>query len=421
MNVFEQFESEVRLYSRIFPTVFTRAKGACLFDEHDRRFIDFLSGAGSLNYGHNNPQFKHALIRYLEQDGITQSLDLATSAKRQFIERFRSVILEPRALDYKLQFTGPTGANGIEAALKLARKITNRSNIIAFTGAFHGLSAGALSITANTFYRNESYVSRSNVSFLPFDGYLDKFDSIDYARKVISDPGSGVDLPAAVILETVQADGGINVASVEWLRSIEDLCREYGILLIVDEIQVGNGRTGTYFSFERARIRPDLVVLSKSIGLGLPMTLVLIRPEWDRWSPGEHTGTFRGNNLAFVAAAEAICYWQDAQLSQSIARLGQLVATSLGNLASRYPKVRPRCRGLGLIWGLEIDDPKVAIAIRANAFQRGLIVELCGARDNVVKILPPLTIEESVLREGLTILESAFEQVLDHVTTIASG
>src|SRR5712692_8706913 len=178
MHVFEQFESEVRKYSRAFPVVFSRAKGAFLFDEHDRRFIDFLSGAGSLNYGHNNPHLKHAILRYLEEDGITHSLDLATTAKRRFIERFRSVILEPRGFDYKLQFTGPTGTNGVEAALKLARKVTSRSNVVAFTGAYHGLTAGALAVTANTFYRNESFVSRSNVSFLPFDGYLDGVDSI---------------------------------------------------------------------------------------------------------------------------------------------------------------------------------------------------------------------------------------------------
>ncbi len=413
MHVFEQFESRVRSYSRSFPVIFSRAKGAFLFDEHDRRFIDFLSGAGSLNYGHNNPRLKNAILRYLEEDGITNSLDLATLAKQRFIERFRSVILEPRGLDYRLQFTGPTGSNGVEAALKLARKVTKRSNVVAFTGGYHGLTAGALAATANTFFRDESFVNRSNVSFLPFDNYLDGLDSIAYMRKAISDPSSGVDLPAAVILETIQAEGGINVASIEWLRSVEAICREHGIVLIVDDVQVGNGRTGTYFSFERAGIRPDIIVLSKSLsGFGLPMTVVLIRPELDRWNPGEHSGTFRGNNLAFVAGAEAMSYWEDDQLSRHTVELGRAVASWLEHVSSRYPEMPSRHRGLGLIWGLDVEDPSMAREIRQQAFHGGLIVELCGAHDNVVKILPPLMIEPPVLEEGLAILEKAVERSL---------
>jgi diaminobutyrate-2-oxoglutarate transaminase len=407
MQIFEQYESNVRSYSRAFPVVFTQAKGAFLIDEQDRTYIDFLSGAGSLNYGHNNPRLKAAVLRYLEQDGITLSLDLATVAKRQFIERFRSTILAPRGLDYKLQFTGPTGANGVEAALKLARKVTGRANVVAFTGAFHGLSAGALAVTANAYYRNERFVNRSNVSFLPFEGYVDGVDSSRYLRKAIQDTASGVDLPAAIILETVQAEGGINVASSQWLQNVQAICREYGILMIVDDIQVGNGRTGTYFSFERAGIVPDIVVLSKSIGgFGLPMTVVLVRPELDDWQPGEHTGTFRGNNLAFIAGAKALSYWEDDQLSEHINRMGRRVAAVLEQLRLQHPETLPDSRGLGLIWGLEVADPEMAQAIRRVAFERGLIVELCGARDHVVKLLPPLTIEESVLADGLAILAS---------------
>ena len=414
---FDQYESNVRTYCRAFPVVFSHAKSAFLIDEQDRTYIDFLSGAGSLNYGHNNPRLKAAVLRYLEQDGITLSLDLATVAKRQFIERFRSTILGPRGLDYKLQFTGPTGANGVEAALKLARKVTGRANVVAFTGAFHGLSAGALAVTANTYYRNERFVNRSNVSFLPFEGYVDGLDSSLYLRKAIEDTASGVDLPAAIILETVQAEGGINVASSEWLVKVEAVCREYGILMIVDDIQVGNGRTGTYFSFERAGILPDIVVLSKSIGgFGLPMTMVLVKPELDDWQPGEHTGTFRGNNLAFIAGAEALSYWEDDQLSEHINRMGHRVAASLEQLMRQHPETLPRYRGLGLIWGIEVADPEMAKAVRRGAFERGLIVELCGARDNVVKILPPLTIEESVLADGLSILENTIAHVLQSST-----
>jgi diaminobutyrate-2-oxoglutarate transaminase len=422
MQIFDQYESNVRTYCRAFPVVFSRAKGALLIDEQDRPYIDFLSGAGSLNYGHNNPRLKAAILRYLEQDGVTLSLDLATVAKRRFIERFQSTILAPRGFNYKFQFTGPTGANGVEAALKLARKVTGRANVVAFTGAFHGLSTGALAVTANTYYRNERFVNRSNASFLPFEGYVDGVDSSCYLRKAIEDTASGVDLPAAIILETVQGEGGINVASSQWLMKVQAVCREYGILMIVDDIQVGNGRTGTYFSFERAGILPDIVVLSKSIGgFGLPMTVVLVKPELDDWQPGEHTGTFRGNNLAFIAGAEAMSYWEDDQLSEHINRMGRRVSASLEQLTLRHPETLPRYRGLGLIWGLELADPEMAKAIRHGAFERGLIVELCGARDNVVKILPPLTIEESVLADGLSILENTVAHVLQSSAVVSAA
>jgi diaminobutyrate-2-oxoglutarate transaminase len=421
MDIFEQYESNVRTYSRAFPVVFSHAKSAFLIDEQDRTYIDFLSGAGSLNYGHNNPRLKAAVLRYLEQDGITLSLDLATVAKRQFIERFRSTILDRRGFDYKLQFTGPTGANGVEAALKLARKVTGRANVVAFTGAFHGLSTGALAVTANTYYRNERFVNRSNVSFLPFEGYVDRVDSSRYLRRVIEDTASGVDLPAAIIMETVQAEGGINVASSQWLMTVQDVCREYDILMIVDDIQVGNGRTGTYFSFERAGILPDIVVLSKSIGgLGLPMTVVLVRPDLDDWEPGEHTGTFRGNNLAFIAGAEAMSYWEDDLLSEHINHMGHLVSASLEQMIRQHPKTLSCYRGLGLIWGIEFSNPELAKAVRREAFERRLIVELCGARDNVVKILPPLTIEEAVLADGLSILENTVAHVLQSSAVVSA-
>jgi diaminobutyrate-2-oxoglutarate transaminase len=414
LNTFHELESEVRSYSRCFPAVFSHARDAFVFDERGRRYIDFLSGAGSLNYGHNNGILKRAVIEYIEQDGITHSLDLATGSKRRFIERFQSIILAPRGMSYKLQFTGPTGTNGVEAALKLVRKVTGRKNIVSFTGAYHGLTAGALAVTANSFYRSESFVSRQDVSFLPFDGYLGTADTMPFIRKALTDPASGIDHPAAVILETVQSEGGINVASTGWLQSLQALCRERGILLIVDDIQVGNGRTGTYFSFERAGLDPDIVILSKSIsGFGLPMTIVLIRPELDVWKPGEHSGTFRGNNLAFVAGAEAMSYWEDEGLARDVRAKGARVESRLRAMATRHPEIGADVRGEGLIRGIDVREPELAAAVRKAAFDSGLIVELCGAADTVVKILPPLTIETQVLDEGLTIL--------DHVVSRCAG
>ena len=299
MRIFEEMESEVRGYVRSFPAIFDKAHGSEIFDEHGNRYLDFFAGAGTLNYGHNNPLITDALIEYLQGGGIVHGLDKATVAKRAFLTKLRDTILVPRNLQYKVQFTGPTGTNAVETAMKLARMVKQRSNIIAFTNGYHGLTLGALAVTGNYDYKDESYGSRSNTAFMPYDGFLGPgVDTIDYMRRFLEDGSSGVDLPAAIILETIQGEGGINIAGVEWLQKLEALCREFDILLIVDDIQVGNGRTGTFFSFERAGIYPDMVTLSKSIGGGLPMALLLMRPDLDQWQPGEHTGTFRGNNLA---------------------------------------------------------------------------------------------------------------------------
>ncbi|HRI63647.1 MAG TPA: diaminobutyrate--2-oxoglutarate transaminase [Polyangium sp.] len=421
MHIFEQLESEVRSYSRSFPAIFRKAKGAHVFDKAGKRYIDFFSGAGALNYGHNPDRLKDALVRYLMEDGIVHSLDMATEAKERFLERFRSVILEPRHLDYKVQFTGPTGTNAVEAAFKLARKIKRRSNIVAFTNGYHGLTLGALAATGNRHFRNEAFINRQNVSFLPFDGYFGSdVDTIAYLRKLLEDDSSGLDLPAAIVLETVQAEGGINVASEKWLRGLSELCRRFDILLIVDDIQVGVGRTGPFFSFEDAGIVPDLVTLSKSIsGVGLPMAIVLLKPELDQWLPAEHTGTFRGNNLAFVGAAEALVHWETDELSRSVQRKSEIVREALGNITRAFPHLGLSVRGKGLIYGLQLPNSDVSGTITRDVFQRGLIMERCGARGTVLKILPPLVIEDEVLRQGLGILEESIFAHLPRVVTTA--
>ena len=405
-TVFDRVESQVRSYCRSFPAVFNKARGSFLYDESGNEYLDFFCGAGTLNYGHNNPAIKQPVIDYLQNDGVIHSLDMWTVAKRNFLETFDSVILKPRSLEYKLQFTGPTGANAVEAALKLARKVKQRANIISFTNGYHGLSAGALAITGNRHFRNEAFVNRLDATFMPYDGYFGQsVNTLDYLRRLLEDKSSGLDLPAAIILETIQAEGGINIARLEWLRGLQKLCREFDILLIVDDIQVGNGRTGTFFSFEPAGIRPDMIVLSKAIGgLGLPMSLLLIDPAIDQWKPAEHTGTFRGNNLAFVAAAAALAYWKGSRFSDEIRRKGELLGKLLTKLKVKYPHLVKDVRGRGLIWGMEMARPELAKAVSQAAFARNLIIELAGADDQVVKFLPPLIIEDAVLKRGLEII-----------------
>ncbi|MBT2499352.1 diaminobutyrate--2-oxoglutarate transaminase [Agromyces sp. ISL-38] len=416
LDVFDRRESEVRGYIRAFPTVFDRAVGSTLIDVDGREYLDFFAGAGVLNYGHNNPAFTRAIIEYLERDGIIHGLDMATSAKKAFIEAFERLVLEPRGLDHKLQFTGPTGTNAVEAALKVVRQATGRSTIVAFTNAFHGLSLGALAATGNSHYRSAAGVGLDDIVRLPYDGYLGPdVDTLDLLEKMLDDPGSGLDLPAAVIVEAVQGEGGINVASVPWLQRLRELTAARGILLILDEIQAGIGRTGAFFSFEAAGIVPDVVTVSKSIsGSGLPMSLVLLRPDVDVWKPGAHTGTFRGNNLAFVSARVALeTYWADSALVDGVAAKSALLAAELEQIAAAHPELGFVVRGRGLMYGLACDgDRGLAGRISAEAFRRGLVIETSGAFDEVLKFLPALTITEDELARGLAIVRESLDAVL---------
>jgi diaminobutyrate-2-oxoglutarate transaminase len=422
MEIFASLESEVRTYSRAFPTVFARATGSELFDEEGRRYLDFFSGAGTLNYGHNNPRLKRRLIEYLQADGITHSLDMATSAKRDFLQRFQRTILEPRGLRYKVQFVGPTGTNAIEAALKLARKVTKRTNIVFFTNAYHGMTLASLAVTGNASKRGGAGVPLTNAIPVPYDGYLGGQDSLGYLEAFLDDPSSGLDKPAAILLETIQAEGGVNVAGTEWLQRLSALARRHGILLIADDVQVGCGRTGTFFSFEQAGIEPDLVCLSKSIsGFGLPMALVLLRPELDQWKPGEHNGTFRGLNLAFITAAEALSYWEDDALTRDVLRKSELARRGLEEIAAGYPELEARVRGRGLILGLDLRIEGLADKVATEAFRRGLLIEAVGPRDNVLKLLPPLVITDAEIREGIEILESALAEAAGAGVGMASA
>jgi len=406
--VFERRESHVRSYSRTVDAIFDTASGSIMRDVEGREYIDFLSGAGSLNYGHNDPDMRAALIDYLMRDGITHGLDLFTDAKRAFLETFEDLVLAPRRIDYRVQFTGPTGANGVEAALKLARKITGRSNVVAFTNGFHGVSQGALAATGNSHQRIGPMIPLPSVYRAPFDGYLgEEFNTADLLEKMLDDPSSGLDAPAAILLETVQGEGGLNVASPVWLNHIAALARKCGALLIVDDVQAGCGRTGTFFSFERTGVVPDLVVLSKSIsGYGLPMALLLIRPRYDVWEPGEHNGTFRGNAHAFVTARIALeKFWYRSEFQREIAGKSALVAHRLSRIADLVPGGRPK--GRGMMQGVDVGSQALAAEIRQRCFDDGLVIETSGPYDEVVKVFAALTTPANVLERGLDILQDA--------------
>ncbi|MBX2858075.1 MAG: diaminobutyrate--2-oxoglutarate transaminase [Cellvibrionaceae bacterium] len=421
MKIFEEIESEVQCYARSFPRVFQRAHQEFLYDQEGREYLDFLAGAGTLNYGHNNSLLKKELLSYIQQDGICHGLDMHTQAKGEFLEVFNSLILKPRNLDYVVQFTGPTGTNAVEAALKLARIVTGRETILAFTNGFHGVSLGALAATGNQHHRGGAGVSLNGVVRVPYDGYMgDDIDTTYYIEKLLNDSSSGVDKPAAMIVETVQGEGGINASSFEWLQRLDRLCKRHDILLIVDDIQAGCGRTGHFFSFEEAGIKPDIVTLSKSIsGYGLPMAVVLFRPELDRWKPGEHNGTFRGNNLAFVTAKAAIQhYWSEPGFSKEIRRKGDYISKRLKSIVGKYGEGNFTTRGRGMFQGINCVNGEIANKITKKAFKQNLIIETSGANDHVVKFLCPLTINEINLKRGIDIVENAIKEVCAKEDTI---
>ncbi|MFE4501609.1 diaminobutyrate--2-oxoglutarate transaminase [Rhodococcus sp. NPDC056743] len=412
-SIFETLESEVRSYCRDWPAVFSSASGSWIRDENGRDYLDFFAGAGALNYGHNNPVLKSALVDYILSDGITHGLDMSTVAKREFLETFQRTILEPRGLDYKVQFPGPTGSNTVEAALKLARKVTGREAIINFTNAFHGMTLGALSVTGNSMKRAGAGIPLVHSTPMPFDNYFDGVtEDFQWFSRVLDDSGSGINRPAAVIVETVQGEGGVNVARPEWLRALATLCSDREILLIVDDVQMGCGRTGPFFSFEEAGIVPDIVTLSKSIGgYGMPMALTLFKRELDVWGPGEHNGTFRGNNPAFVTSKVALDhYWSDDALTKSTLKKGARISECFANLADQFPG-EVSTRGRGLVQGLVFEQPERAGKVCQLAFDEGLLAETSGPSDQVVKLLPALTITDDEIEHGLSILAEATVKV----------
>lgn len=407
-DIYRRRESEVRGYARSFPVEFVRASGSLMYDGAGRRYIDFLAGCASLNYGHNDPDMKAGLLAHIEADGLAQGLDLETTAKSAFLRAFEAIILSPRALDYRVQFTGPTGANAVEAALKLARKVTGRTEVVAFTNGYHGVSLGALAATGNRDNRSASLAVLGHVFRAPYDGYLGAdVDTIALLERMLDDPSSGLVPPAAFLLEAVQGEGGLNVASDGWLRRLAALARKVGSLLIVDEIQAGCGRTGTFFSFEPAGIVPDIVTLSKSLsGFGLPMSLVLIAPQHDRWRPAEHNGTFRGNNHAFVTARIALeKFWSAPAFAETIRHRSAIVRRNLEAISGMVPG--SRIKGRGMMLGIDVLSGELSSAIRRQCFANGLIIEGSGGYDEVIKVLAPLTTPDEILEEGLSILRDA--------------
>lgn len=412
-TIFERRESAARSYCRSFPTTFTKASGSIMTDADGREYIDFLAGCSSLNYGHNDPDMKAALIEHIESDGITHGLDMYTDAKAAFLETYERLILKPRGMDYKVMMTGPTGTNAVEAAIKLARKVTGRRNVIAFTNGFHGMTMGALALTGNADKRGGAGGgSLADVTHMPFEGAMGDTDTLSYIEWALDNPSSGLDTPAAFIVEPVQGEGGLTAASAEWLQGIQRLARAHGALFIIDDIQSGTGRTGPYFSFEGMKIEPDMITQAKSFsGMGLPFAALLIAPEHDIWKPAEHNGTFRGNTHAFVTARVALeKFWSDDVFEKETLRKAEILGDRLGGIAAQSPGAT--LKGRGMMRGIDFGSGDLAGDICAKCFDAGLLIETSGAHDEVVKVLAPLTTSDELLNKGLDILEGAVQSAL---------
>ena len=414
MNIqtFETWESDIRGYCRSYPAVFKTAENARQTDENGKSYIDFFAGAGVLNFGHNNEKMKKAVIEYIQSNGVTHSLDMYTVAKRDFIDAFVSTIMKPRNMSHKLQFMGPTGTNAVEAALKIARRSTGRETVFAFSHGFHGMTLGSLACTANDYFRNASGVPLNNVHRIPFEHMTAGDGSdIDLLRKQLEDPSSGIKPPAAFILEPIQAEGGVNIATEKWLHALQKLAKDVGALFILDDIQAGCGRTGSYFSFDGMGLDPDVVTLAKGLGgMGTPIAMNLVKPEHDKhWSPGEHTGTFRGQNLSFIAGREGIRYFENEDFMNEVKRKGKIMAERLEKIAAQTNVEK---RGKGMMQALDVLDGDKAKAIARECFDNGMLFGPCGTQGRVLKLIPPLTIPDADLNEGLDIFESATLKIM---------
>lgn len=413
-ETFEKYESNIRSYCRKWPVEFVSAKGSIYKDTEGNEYIDFFDGAGALNYGHNPDYIKEKLIKYLESDGIVHALDMYTVPKENFINYFEEKILKPRKLDYKIAFPGPTGTNSIELALKLARKVKQRPYIWAFTGAFHGMTLGALALTTESAARKAAGVPLNYTVHIPAPYSMGgNFDSIAYMEQLLSDDHSGYEKPAAIIIETVQQEGGIHVFSKEFLKDLRALCDKYDILLICDEVQIGCSRSGTFFSFERADIVPDIVCMSKSIGgYGIPFAVTLFKKELDVFKPGEHNGTFRGCQLSMVAGLAALEMTVEQDIPAQVKRKEKIVKEYLDKEIKPLLKGKMEIRGIGLSWGIEFNDGKLARAVLDKCFEKKLIIELAGSNDSVLKIMPSLVIEDELLLKGLNIVKESIQEVI---------
>jgi diaminobutyrate-2-oxoglutarate transaminase len=419
-------ESNARSYPRWLPIAVRRASGSHLEDVDGNVYIDFLAGAGTLSLGHNHPELLAAAHRQLEE--FVHGLDLPTPVKAEFTRRQLDMLPASLRGRMKLHFCGPTGTNAVEAAIKLAKAHTGRADVIAFQGAFHGSTAGAQAVSGGVDVKESVSNLMPGVHFFPYSYCLQcplglRPDSCatncaTYLERALDDSHSGIPKPAAIILELVQGEGGTIPATLEFARRVRDISRRHDILLIVDEVQTGCGRTGTWFAFERYGIEPDIIAASKGLsGIGMPVAVMLYDRRLDTWQPGTHIGTFRGNQLAFATGIAALDVIGRDGVLDNVRVQGQLLRELLSALAAESPWIA-EARGVGLMWGLELRGPRTGLAagemaraVQAAALRNGLILEVGGRDDCVLRLLPPLNVDSATVARAVEALEAALTEV----------
>lgn len=405
-------ESNARTYPRRLPIVIRSGRGVWVKDVNGREYLDCLAGAGALALGHNHPVVVDAIRRALDDETPLQTLDLATPLKDRFTDELFASLPTEFARDYKIQFCGPSGSDAIEAALKLVKTATGKRSVLAFHGAYHGMTQGSLSVSGDCGPRQPISGLSAETHFLPFPldrdcpfgigGAAGAAMSARYIEHMLGDHKSGASSVAAMILEPVQGEGGVNPAPDDWLRAMRHLTRRNGIPLIYDEVQTGLGRTGRLFAFEHSGATPDILVLSKAIGGGLPLAVVVYHRDLDTWAPGAHAGTFRGNQLAFATGAAAIRFVRDQGLAEHAERQGVRLREALEDIVASAG-VAATVRGRGLMVGVAIDarsdmhesGGEFARRVQRECLERGLIVELGGRSGSVIRFLPPLIVSET--------------------------
>jgi len=425
----EKYESNNRSYPRLIPIAFDKARGATITDADGNIFLDFFSGCGVLNLGHNNPDILEELQDHA--DTIIQAVDFPTKIKIDFMEKLLSALPKKMVGRYKVNFGGPTGSDAIEAAIKLVRINTGRHGIISFQGSYHGMTAGALSVTSNLSQRNPAPPLIPGVHFMPYCssyrcpmGANKKgkcgFECIRYFQNSLENPHSGIDKPAAIIVEPIQGEGGTYIPKDGWLEKIVDIARKNNILVIFDEIQTGFYRTGKLFAFEHTKANPDIITMSKGIGgIGFPLSLVLYRKELDIWKPGTHIGTFRGNQLAMLAGSTALKLVKDLNIKSHVRSTGELIKRKLITIQEEFDFIG-EIRARGMIFGIEYvkskstkePDAKLAKKVLELCYKNGLLVELGGYYSNVIRLLPPLIITKNIALNGLNIFNKVNSIIL---------
>ena len=427
-------ESNARSYPRKFPFALAKAKGSWVEDVEGNKYLDFLCGAGTLALGHNDDEVNQAMIEMLQNDAPLHTLDLTTPVKDTFVHTLLSLLPPELGNNAKIQFCSPSGTDATDAAIKLCKTATGRSSVISFAGGYHGMGQGPLACMGNLHAKAPVQGLMPDVHSFPYPySYRDSFGlggnegvkaACNFFERTLKDPESGITLPACVILEAIQGEGGVIPAPIEFLKTVRRVTKELGIPMIVDEIQCGMGRSGKLFAFEYADIIPDVLLISKAIGGSQPMALVVYNKDLDKWEAGAHAGTFRGNQLAMKAGTIVLNRVSKPEFLADVVRKGDLIRAKLNDLKSKVSIIGD-VRGKGLMIGTEFVDPTgqkdcigtlpaagdIAARVQKLCFENGLIVEKGGRNGAVMRCLCALNISDQDLETAFEIFEKCVLKV----------